>query len=267
MPGKSKPPRIAQSVAVRFLISLRRLVQELQLQVETMRNSLLMLALASLSLGCASEQLNYNTLDLAATVDSLVTKQVLENLSKFIDNPSAIPSQVDLAAGSATTANSITPTFADPFSGALTTTKTLSTLAAATKSTTTTNTSARATSPMTFGVSALDQWTQSWTIAPVTAPDDLRRLRALYRYVFHGKDDILKSEYPLVQATKSVKVTIPGDAVGCPMGQTFDKDTNKYVPFSKDCEETISVPYDDPSFLRQPGAFYVPRLRQRNCTP
>ena len=33
--------------------------------------------------GCASTQLNYNTLDLAASSDNLITSQILFNLGKF----------------------------------------------------------------------------------------------------------------------------------------------------------------------------------------
>src|SRR6266403_5084406 len=55
--------------------------------------------------GCASAQLNYNTVDLASTIDSLLTEQVLSNLAKFIDSPHAIPSQVGIAAGTVKTNN------------------------------------------------------------------------------------------------------------------------------------------------------------------
>jgi hypothetical protein len=56
-------------------------------------------ALAAISLaGCASTQLNYNTLDIAGSVSSLYTKQVLSNLSKYIDEPEGLPAQVDIAA-------------------------------------------------------------------------------------------------------------------------------------------------------------------------
>src|ERR1700753_3163634 len=89
--------------------------------------------------GCASTQLNHNTLDLASTVDSLVTKQVLDNLSKIIDNPLAVPAQVDLAAGSATTSNSITPSISDPYTKAVTATNTVMTAIGASVTNTTTN--------------------------------------------------------------------------------------------------------------------------------
>jgi hypothetical protein len=57
--------------------------------------------------GCASTQLNYNTLDVARSVESIYTRQALANLSKYIDEPNAIPSQLDLLQGTVQTSNSI----------------------------------------------------------------------------------------------------------------------------------------------------------------
>jgi len=71
--------------------------------------------LSTMAGGCASTQLNHNTLDLASTVGDLQTQQVLYNLSLIMDNPGAIPTHVDLTAGSSSTTNSITPTITTPF--------------------------------------------------------------------------------------------------------------------------------------------------------
>jgi hypothetical protein len=134
--------------------------------------------------GCASTQLNYNTLDLAASLDSLTTKQILFNLARTLEDPYAVPSEISVAAGSATTANSISPTFSTPLSA----------------STTASNTTFSVTHPNgTATVGASDQWQQGWTLDPITNPDEVRRLRALYRYVIGWipDDQTFKCEYPI----------------------------------------------------------------------
>ena len=68
--------------------------------------------------GCASSQLNYNTLELASTVGNLQTGQVLSNLSLFMDNPAALPAHIDLSAGTASTTYSVNPTITTPLSAA-----------------------------------------------------------------------------------------------------------------------------------------------------
>jgi hypothetical protein len=157
--------------------------------------------------GCASAQVNYNTLDLASTVDGLVTKQVLDNLSKIIDNPLAIPAQVDIAAGSATTINSITPSLSDPYTKAVTTTSTFASAVAAATTNTTTNTTTRASSPQSASLGVSDSWQQNWTIAPITGSG------ALYRYQFSGDKNELKTEYPLIKQTRTATVKLPAGAV------------------------------------------------------
>ena len=132
--------------------------------------------------GCASAQLNFNTLEIASTVESLQTKQVLYNISKFIDNPDTVPDQVVVSSGSVGTTNSITPNLSN------TLVHTYATAAGA------------AATGLTRGLTqgqtaaATDQWTQSWGIAPISDGDDLRRLRALYLSAALGDFD--PSQYP-----------------------------------------------------------------------
>jgi hypothetical protein len=115
-----------------------------------------LLASSALVLGCVSEQLNYNTLDLAATVDSLMTRQVLFNLGKFIDDPTTIPSQITLAAGTASTTASFTPSATGiPLSNSTTTTTTAA--ATVTRATAISRAAAALT------LSGNDSWTQNWT--------------------------------------------------------------------------------------------------------
>jgi hypothetical protein len=128
--------------------------------------------------GCASTQLNYNTLDIASTTDSLLTQQILYNFASFLDNEAAIPAQVSISSGTASTSNALTPNFNTPLDTGITTTRTVVTAAA----NSTTNTQAGATASKTAGLSASDSWNQSWSYAPVTDPDRMRRLQALYRY-------------------------------------------------------------------------------------
>jgi hypothetical protein len=164
-------------------------------------------ALSILVFGCVSEQLNYNTLDLAATVDNLMTRQVLLNLGRFVDDPTTLPSQITLAAGTASTTASFSPSVTGiPLANSTTTTTT----AAATV----TRAAAISRGAAAMTLSGTDQWMQNWTLDPVNDPDQLRRLRFLYRYAVH--DPKLMSElanpnldfstvYPVQLTTASVQ--------------------------------------------------------------
>jgi hypothetical protein len=131
--------------------------------------------------GCASTQLNYNTLDIAKSVESLYLSQALENLSKTIDNPTLIPSQVDIAAGTVQTSNLISPSLNFPLSKSIT-------RSGADVVTSTVLAGSTATA------AANDGWVQTWTISPITDGNNLRNLRALYRYVVVADAD-LRREY------------------------------------------------------------------------
>jgi hypothetical protein len=133
--------------------------------------------------GCASTQLNYNTADIAASVDSVYLNQTLSNLSKTIENNFALPSQVDLAAGQVQTSNSITPSANFPLAESVT------------------RNGLHALSQTVWPnagmtVAASDGWQQNWTIQPVIDGDDLRNLRALYRYVVVEDADIRREYKP-----------------------------------------------------------------------
>jgi hypothetical protein len=64
--------------------------------------------------GCASTQLNYNALNLASSLDSLNSRQIYYNLEQTLEDPFAIPSQVTIAAGMASTTNIISPSLTLP---------------------------------------------------------------------------------------------------------------------------------------------------------
>jgi hypothetical protein len=166
------------------------------------------LVILPLLTACASSQLNYNTLDLASTTDGLLTRQVLYNFSIFLDSPVAVPAQMVISSGTATTSNSVTPSLNAPLNAGVTTTATLMRAATAT----TTNTSTLQTGSSTFGLSATDSWNQSWGYAPITDPDRLKRLQALYRYAVQWSDDAdgvvrFVANFPLVY--KSVSYNKP----------------------------------------------------------
>jgi hypothetical protein len=119
-------------------------------------------------------------IDIAGSVDGIYISQVLENFSKLIDNNFAIPSQIDVAAGTVQTSNSITPSITFPF------TKSITRVGKAVP--------VAVTPAVTASVAASDGWQQSWTISPITDADSLRNLRALYRNVVVS-DANLRIEY------------------------------------------------------------------------
>ena len=212
--------------------------------------------------GCASGQLNFNTLDLASSSDDLMTSQVLSNLSKFRSSPYTIPSQVSITAGSATTTNAITPTATAPL-GAAGTTTLLNSLAAPLLNVTT---HSHVTGAGSIGVSVADQYSQNWSLSPLEDPDQLRRLRALYRFgVRYGDDSIslesarqtLLCEYPLVQKAQgaggsSNQQTVTVNMYGKTVESTTTKDDKQVTKYLRDgCDSHIGTP--DPEFLKPPG--------------
>lgn len=123
--------------------------------------------------GCASTQLNENTLNVASTTESLQTQQVLYNISKFADNADTVPDQAEISSGTIATTNSAAPSLSYSFARAAGTTS---------NAMVGLGTSGLRTVSKGFMIPFTDQWTQSWAIQPINDGDDLRRLRALYRY-------------------------------------------------------------------------------------
>jgi hypothetical protein len=148
--------------------------------------------------GCASTQLNYNTLDLASTVDRLVRDQILTNLSNFLDSPAAIPSQVVIQSGTTATTNSVSPSFTDPLTSAVQATSTLAQTVSSSVSTTTTRSEQSTRSGKSATISGTNSGTQTWSIDPVTEDGSMRRLRALYMFAVGDlKKNELLTAYPL----------------------------------------------------------------------
>ena len=128
--------------------------------------------------GCASTQLNYDAVEVSATVDSVYTREALNNLGKFIDEPYAIPSQVLLAAGNVQTTNTIQPNVTFPFTSMVATATQFA--ASVTKTATSTIAGAGA------GISGTNTAQQSYTTAPLSDSNTLRNQQALYRHAVFG---------------------------------------------------------------------------------
>ena len=131
-------------------------------------------AIALLGSGCASTQLNYNTGDLANSLNSLAKKQIFFNLAQALTDPEFVPSQVTISIGTAQTANAITPSLALPLGPPIATT---SRFTAGTNPNAQFSTQLTTASPS-IGLQATDAWNQSWTMVPAASSNQLRRLRS-----------------------------------------------------------------------------------------
>jgi hypothetical protein len=216
-------------------------------------------AMSAVLVGCASDQLNYNSLDLAASSDGLITSQILSNLSKFQSNPYAIPAQVSIPSGSATTTNAITPTFGAPIGQTVTSTLANSAAAPLFNAATRTHTTAGGT----VGLSLADQWSQNWTLTPLEDPDQLLRLRAIYRFGAGQTDESnFACEYPLVQRAQEVSAMPSGQSAKASEDGTdgsVPTTTSKIINYvysrdiQKNCGKNLpAVGMPDPAFLRPP---------------
>jgi hypothetical protein len=241
-----------------FVGSERGIAEMMSLGAWSRRGSTLIYVLSLV--GCASAQLNYNTLDIASTIDSLVTNQVLSNLARFIESPHAIPSQVAISTGTVSTNNTVTPSLTAPLNVATTATNTVATTVAAAVTTATTNTATGNRPNVGASLSATDQWTQTWGVSPLTDPDQLRRLRVLYQFGagLISETDLL-CNYPIIQskgggAAPVGTVTYPtsdGKNVTVTIGDPA-KPKPKTV-YQLRCQSGLLVTHPDPAFLNPPG--------------
>jgi hypothetical protein len=223
---------------------------------------------------CASAQLNYNTLDLASSTNNLVTKQVLYNFAAFLDDPAAIPAQVTVSSGNATTSNSVSPTLTTPVSTGVTTTRLLSGAP--------TVTLADAVASKSVSVAATDSWNQSWSFSPVTDPERMKRLQALYRYAVDWSEDGARGEayfianFPPIQrsvsytsptcilASNGTPVTFKFDKTGQEFCATATTGTTNAIPFTKAATtQSYTDQMDDPYYLTNPDCI-VCGLRKRH---
>jgi hypothetical protein len=132
--------------------------------------------------GCASTQLNFNTADLASSLNSLTKRQIFFNLAQALTDPEFAPSQVTISIGTAQTLNSVTPSISVPLGNPVLTTNRMATIGG-TVAQRNDFLSTAVTSPTpTLGVQAVDAWNQSWTMTPINSATQLRRLRTLYQF-------------------------------------------------------------------------------------
>jgi hypothetical protein len=78
------------------------------------------LFLITLLTGCTDYQLKRNTLGVATSIEELYKQQALENISKFIDHPDSIPSQVDISSGNIQTSGSAQVQISIPYGNQVT---------------------------------------------------------------------------------------------------------------------------------------------------
>jgi hypothetical protein len=142
-----------------------------------LRKALTLLAASTALAGCASSQLNYNTLDISSSLDSLYTKQALTNLSRFIDEPYAIPAQLDISAGTIQTVNTIQPSLSFPLTSQVADGVTRATSVTLAHTATVAGSGA--------GLSATNTQQQNWNVTPLSDANTLRNLQALYRHVIY----------------------------------------------------------------------------------
>ena len=159
------------------------------------------LGLAVALAGCASTELNYNALDIASTTDSLISKQVLYNLANFLDSDLALPAQIVISSGTATTADTLTGSATAPLSKSITSTSQLVNTASSNPSLVATNltTAVRAGASLTGGVQ--DVHTQNYAFQMITDPYQLWRLKSLYRFVIDGDENKFLRDYPAIYKT------------------------------------------------------------------
>jgi len=93
---------------------------------------------------------------LAITVAQVEQDQIVENVSRYFDDPYAVPAQVELSSGQVAINNSATPSLSLPFTSPTTPTRV-------------------------FGLAGTIQLAENWGLAPVTDSADLTRLRLFYR--------------------------------------------------------------------------------------
>jgi hypothetical protein len=234
---------------------------------------------AVLMAGCASTQLNYNTLELASSVGNIQTGQVLANLSLFMDNPSALPAHVDLSAGTASTTYSVNPTITTPLNFASSALSQFTKTVSGSPSSASEAQSVRTIGSSGLSTTATDAWAQSWSYEPIIDGDELRRLRVLYAYALGYMRDVdFIEEYPVVRklqtlsyqnvkADKSYQLYCPDlgfkSSTVMPETQTTVTDLanqkattqiTKASPSAAECDKiTIQTQVPDEQFLHEPS--------------
>jgi hypothetical protein len=143
--------------------------------------------------GCIPQQLKHNATSVIGTIYDLRTEQVLTNLSASIDDITVVPVHVVITQGSAQVSGTVSPTIKLPHMNFSQATREIDTL-------------------------GTYQWTDQWQFIPVTAPDDLQRLRSLYGAIVRRTREAARGTsksvaligFPIERST--TKPTAPGVA-------------------------------------------------------
>ncbi len=198
---------------------------------------------------CASAQLNYNTADLASSLNSLARKQIFFNLSQALSDPEFVPSQVTISIGTAQTANAVNPNINVPLGPSFTTTNRFS---SGRNEGSQFTTQFLAASPS-LGVQVVDAWNQSWTMVPANSANQLRRLRALYQFATgtfarHGNGT---EELTLEKAEKQFLCEYPIQSLAIPASSHGGNIAYRLEGCPGDSSSRVH--YADPTFTQGPS--------------
>lgn len=193
-----------------------------------------LIAFTLLSGGCASTQLNYNTLDIASSIDTLIVQQVVQNIVKTYINEYAIPSQISVVSGNIQTTNAINPSVSFPFSSNVTSTFGNGLAAQNNLGSIVNNLNAPSAT-----IGSNNSWQQSYVVLPLTDADTLRRLNYLYRYAAgHITAGELLCNYPVpvkISSNASVQVDISTGTEHGPTKQNVQIDYIESMPKGTQC--------------------------------
>lgn len=138
--------------------------------MQTIRPPFLTILISIGLFGCASLQLQENTLQVASTLEQIRFSQLLFNISNQIDRPDSDPSI--LITNTGTAQSSLGGTVTAMFSN----------IGLPTFS--------KAVNPSVTGT-----WQDSWSLNPISDPQDLQNLRALYGLIYRTDDEIAQVIY------------------------------------------------------------------------
>lgn len=116
--------------------------------------------------GCTAFQAQENTVNLGVTAGNIETRQILQQLGETIDDPDRLPLMITLNTGQTNVQNAIAANWQ------------VNSLASNVLSATT-NTSQRT---LGFGPPITGQYTDQWTMNPISDPDDITRLRCVFSF-------------------------------------------------------------------------------------
>ena len=160
--------RFSESILIRALVKCTRQRACRQSRKTNVLSFIMSLGIAvSMVSGCTSTQTEVNTLEQISTIENIRYTQFLTNLSATIDQNHSVPSQGVTNSGTATSSatGGITASFAQAVGSAF-------------------NPFALARSTKTVSPMASINWQNNWGITPISDPQDLQNLRALYGLIY-----------------------------------------------------------------------------------